>query len=440
MNLFIPSIEDIENEKNEASSSSLHWKQIKQVTANEKLNPIQNNYNQSASEINNNISTTKMSAPINKNNTINSPVNAPSGFRPASEIVRLGKRIQIPIKQVDKPFNNNKYTEISSEITTEKSTEMLIENSNEKLIIKSTEKVTISSSEKPKNSTNNRSSESPGMQKGKWQDPNANNKAGCSLVISERQRQNPLIKYVTNVRYEFNASITPDFLLSDSTCIIFVSIRYHLLHSDYIVEKTNLVSKNKFEFTILLCLIDTKDDYLKPLQDINLYAFRNNLTLIVVWSNVEAARYIESYKTFSQKPIDSFINPNFNAEKTHLEQYVDCITTVKTVNSTDALTLLRNLGSLKNIMNAPYESLLLCPGLGAKKVKQLHLAFNKPLLTSVDLQNNNNSDENENKIKFRSAGNNNNNNKATTTSANKTKNTNTKQDKPPIKRVKKSAK
>jgi hypothetical protein len=204
MELFIPSIEDIENEKVEAASSALHWKQIKQAT-NEKLNTnIQsNNSSLPTSEINNvntpskilnNNTSININTPIkNTVNAGNNPINSATAFRPASEIVRLGKRIQIPM--IKPQFNNKYMTEsISSEITTEKSTETVFEDSNERIIIKSTEKisekVTVTSNENSKNPVHDRFPASPVGHKGKPLDSNANqtnNNKGCSLVISERQ-------------------------------------------------------------------------------------------------------------------------------------------------------------------------------------------------------------------------------------------------------------
>ncbi len=49
------------------------------------------------------------------------------------------------------------------------------------------------------------------------------------------------------------------------------------------------------------------------------------------------------------------------------------------INKTDVLTLSSSFGSLKNIINCSMEELSLCPGLGARKVKNLYDAFYTPL-------------------------------------------------------------
>lgn len=57
----------------------------------------------------------------------------------------------------------------------------------------------------------------------------------------------------------------------------------------------------------------------------------------------------------------------------------DCLTSIRGVNKTDVLTLSSNFGSLKNIIDSSMEELSLCPGLGARKVKNLHETFRAPL-------------------------------------------------------------
>jgi DNA excision repair protein ERCC-1 len=57
----------------------------------------------------------------------------------------------------------------------------------------------------------------------------------------------------------------------------------------------------------------------------------------------------------------------------------DCLTAVRGVNKTDVLTLSSTFGSLKNIIDCSMEELSLCPGLGARKVKNLYETFHAPL-------------------------------------------------------------
>ena len=54
------------------------------------------------------------------------------------------------------------------------------------------------------------------------------------------------------------------------------------------------------------------------------------------------------------------------------------LTTVKPVNKTDVITLLDAFGTLKNITSADEATLLMCPGIGEKKVHKLFQVLHQP--------------------------------------------------------------
>lgn len=53
---------------------------------------------------------------------------------------------------------------------------------------------------------------------------------------------------------------------------------------------------------------------------------------------------------------------------------------MRSVNKTDALTLLRNFGTIADILKASPETLSLCPGFGIQKAKRLHKVLHEPFL------------------------------------------------------------
>ena len=59
-----------------------------------------------------------------------------------------------------------------------------------------------------------------------------------------------------------------------------------------------------FDLRVLLVLVDT-DDNVKSLQELNHFCFLNDFTLILAWSREEAARYIETLKTYEKKSPES---------------------------------------------------------------------------------------------------------------------------------------
>ncbi|XP_016398383.1 DNA excision repair protein ERCC-1-like, partial [Sinocyclocheilus rhinocerous] len=100
-------------------------------------------------------------------------------------------------------------------------------------------------------------------------------------------------------------------------------------------------------------------------------------TLILAWSPEEAGRYLETYKSYEKKPADVLKE---QVEKNYRSQVTDCLTTVKSVNKTDAMTLLSTFSSLEGIIKASKEELVLCPGLGPQKARRLYDVLHQPLI------------------------------------------------------------
>ncbi|KAL1456554.1 hypothetical protein WDU94_001275 [Cyamophila willieti] len=63
-------------------------------------------------------------------------------------------------------------------------------------------------------------------------------------------------------------------------------------------------------------------------------------------------------------------------------QLASALTSVRSVNKTDATTLLSTFGSLEAIIKASKDSLSLCPGLGPSKASRLHNVLHQPFLIS----------------------------------------------------------
>uniref|UniRef100_A0A8C2K365 DNA excision repair protein ERCC-1 n=1 Tax=Cyprinus carpio TaxID=7962 RepID=A0A8C2K365_CYPCA len=198
--------------------------------------------------------------------------------------------------------------------------------------------------------------------------------SGNSIIVSPRQRGNPILKFVRNVPWEFG-EVVPDYVLGRTTCAVFLSVRYHNLNPNYIHERLKQLGQS-FTLRVLLVQVDVKDPHhaLKELARICIMA---DCTLILAWSPEEAGRYLETYKSYEKKPADVLKE---QVEKNYLSQVTDCLTTVKSVNKTDAMTLLSTFSSLEGIIKASKEELVLCPGLGPQKARRLYDVLHQPFI------------------------------------------------------------
>ena len=114
--------------------------------------------------------------------------------------------------------------------------------------------------------------------------------------------------------------------------------------------------------------VDVKDPYI-PIKDLTKICLLADFTLLLAWSAEEAGKIVETYKVFEHKPPDLIMEKQ---ESNSLAQVSDALTSIKSVNRTDATTLLSNFKTLDYIYAASEEDLSLCPGIGPQKAKRLH--------------------------------------------------------------------
>ncbi|NXN22831.1 ERCC1 protein, partial [Nycticryphes semicollaris] len=183
-----------------------------------------------------------------------------------------------------------------------------------------------------------------------------------SIVVSPRQRGNPVLKFVRNVPWEFG-DVVPDYVLGQSTCALFLSLRYHHLNPGYIHDRLRHLGRS-YGLQLLLVQVDVKDPH-QALKELAKVCILTDCTLLLAWSPEEAGRYLETYKAYEQKPPDLLKE---RVEQDFLSRMTDCLTSIKSVNKTDALSLLTTFGSLAAVVAASKEDLSLCPGVGPQKV------------------------------------------------------------------------
>ncbi|KAI2466849.1 mating-type switching protein swi10 [Annulohypoxylon bovei var. microspora] len=185
-----------------------------------------------------------------------------------------------------------------------------------------------------------------------------------SILVSPRQKGNPVLASLRSVPWEYS-DIPADYGLGLTTCALFLSLKYHRLHPEYIYTRIRNL-QGKFNLRILLTMVDipNHEDSLRELSKTSLI---NNVTVILCWSAAEAARYLELYKSYE--------HANFNAIKgqqatSYAEKLVEFVTVPRGINKTDAISLVSAFGSLKNAINADPEQVAIIGGWGEKKVKR----------------------------------------------------------------------
>ncbi|KAJ0015057.1 hypothetical protein Pint_19982 [Pistacia integerrima] len=144
--------------------------------------------------------------------------------------------------------------------------------------------------------------------------------------------------------------------------IVLCSLRYHLLHPDYLYYRIRELQKS-FKLRVVLCHVDV-EDVVKPLLEVTKTALLHDCTLLCAWSLEECGRYLETIKVYENKSADLIQG---QTDTDYLSRLTHALTTVRHVNKTDVVTLGSTFGSLSHIMDASMEDLARCPGIGERK-------------------------------------------------------------------------
>jgi hypothetical protein len=145
-----------------------------------------------------------------------------------------------------------------------------------------------------------------------------------------------------------------------------------------------------YKLRILLVLVDDENN-LTVLQELNKIAIMNDFTLLLTWSNLECARYLETFKSYENKSSTSiqakdevygnlsgggYSSINTKAAKVLTSHF-------RAINKTDIMTLFDSFHTLGNIVHATEEELIVCPGIGEKKAKRLYSTFHEPFTKAI---------------------------------------------------------
>ncbi|KAL4921111.1 restriction endonuclease type II-like protein [Aspergillus aurantiobrunneus] len=184
------------------------------------------------------------------------------------------------------------------------------------------------------------------------------------ILVSTRQKGNPILNHIKLSQWEY-ADIPADYVVGATTCALFLSLKYHRLHPEYIYSRIKLLA-GKYLLRILLIIVDIPN-HEESLKELSKTSIINNLTLVLCWSAPEAAHYLELYKSCEHSQPTAIRTQQSQSYKDSLVEFV---TAPRTINKSDAASLISTFGSLQNAINAQPEQISAVPGWGEKKVRQ----------------------------------------------------------------------
>lgn len=167
--------------------------------------------------------------------------------------------------------------------------------------------------------------------------------------------------------------IPADYVLGVTTCALFLSLKYHRLHPEYIYTRIKNL-QGKYALRVVLCMVDIQN-HEESLKELSKTSVINNITIILCWSAAEGARYLELFKTYENAAPTSIKQ---HQSTTFADRMVDFITTPRSINKTDAVSLVSQFGTIRTAVNARYEEVATIAGWGEKKVQQWCQSVSEP--------------------------------------------------------------
>lgn len=205
-----------------------------------------------------------------------------------------------------------------------------------------------------------------------------------SIVVNTRSEiDKRIIACMRNVTIDYAHDIKPDFIMNTHACGIYLSISFHLIHPLIAQRKMKELGKD-FRVRVCLIYVDIPDSE-QALLELNKLCFNNEFTLILTWSHLETARYIETFKCYESKSSTSIQE---KVETGFAPNLTNVLTSVRSINKTDVTTLMSSFDNFRGICKAEEHHLILCPGIGEKKVKRLYQILHQPLKKRTKLHDN----------------------------------------------------
>lgn len=200
------------------------------------------------------------------------------------------------------------------------------------------------------------------------------------IIVNRNQEYNPVVKLIRNVGWEYSEGdqLVVDYRLGQSTGLLFLSVRYHRIHSNYIYERMQMIPKEKYRLMVILLLLDDRKNWSRndrTINEITKTACLLSWTVIVAWSDEEAARWLEALHSQQHKTTD-LLREKVSTARVNTERV---LCEIPGINKTDAKLLMCTAGSLNNIASLKHEDILKLRGFGKKKTDSLFTSLDAPL-------------------------------------------------------------
>lgn len=184
------------------------------------------------------------------------------------------------------------------------------------------------------------------------------------IKISNLQRGNKLIQYLSLSSYSYDSSITSDYQIGFTINILFLSLKFHVAKPEYIFKRMAKLKKTKIQ--ILMVLLDIPN-YNSILEEI----FATVKLKIILCKNYdECSRYLKGFDSCAKRGAQVLRKKESNTT-TFLEAFPK-------INKNNAEKIETSFKNLQEFLSCNENELANLFGIGKEKAKSIVEYFTKP--------------------------------------------------------------
>ncbi|KAG8696745.1 ssDNA endonuclease and repair protein rad10 [Ceratobasidium sp. 394] len=107
-------------------------------------------------------------------------------------------------------------------------------------------------------------------------------RTGSNIIVSTRQKGNPVLDHVKQ-SWEYG-DIVADYQVGATTGVLYLSLKYHHLHPQYIPDRFEKLGRS-YDLRILLILCDVTE-HQNSIKELTKACLLNQMTVMIAWSYV----------------------------------------------------------------------------------------------------------------------------------------------------------
>jgi DNA excision repair protein ERCC-1 len=196
----------------------------------------------------------------------------------------------------------------------------------------------------------------------------------ATILVNSKQKGNPLLRSIELNNVQFS-EILPDYVMGRVCCALFLSLKYHNVYPNYVYERINSLGK-QYQLRVMVVLVDIPNAN-QPLKELMQVCLLSDFVLMCAWTFEEAGKIIDTYKVFENRSAESLMDKQAINKSSDYQGLLDSISSIKSINKTDAISLVSTFESLERLIKASTDQLAVVPGLGPTKAKVIHEFFRR---------------------------------------------------------------